>query len=155
MCREEDGWKRWPGGWGSRERLLPAILSSAYVSDFLGFDLAEHVIVFLAIDDIFQVHLAVLILQVDAPAGNLIDIRAVHRFLIAENAMQARFRELAGAMALVTFQFGKCVQEIQFKLMVWKASGSVANNAPFIKERNCTGHYAAPLRLSNWPPYSS
>jgi hypothetical protein len=58
---------------------LPLVFGRSY--RIVRFNLPEHVIVLLALDDVFQMHLAVFILQVDTPAGNLIDVGAVDGLL--------------------------------------------------------------------------
>ena len=65
----------------------------------------QHIVMLPTLDDIFQVDLAVLILQVQTPARNLVDIGPVDRLLITDDPMQPRFGKLACPVTLVVLKF--------------------------------------------------
>jgi hypothetical protein len=47
------------------------------------------------LDEVFQVDLTIFILQVKAPAGNLVDVRPVDWLPIADGSVQTRLGKLA------------------------------------------------------------
>jgi hypothetical protein len=82
----------------------------------------------LTLDEVFQVDLAVFILQVQTPARDLIDIRAVNRLPVTDDSVQARFGKLARPVTLVVFRFGEGLQEAYLEIFAWQAFSSIMDN---------------------------
>ena len=95
---------------------------------------------FPALDDVLQVDLAILILQMQAPARNLVDIRSVDRLLITYDPMQTGLGKLACPVALVVFEFGKRLQEAQLESLCRKPFRRVIDDSPGVKEWADAGH---------------
>ncbi len=100
-----------------------------------------------ALDNVFQVNLAILILQVQTPARSLVDIGPVGGLLITDDPMQTSFRKLARPVALLVFEFGQRLQEAQLEIFCWEALSRVINYSPGVEERADAGH----LRCSAVP----
>ena len=83
----------------------------AFVANLLRLDLPQDVIMSPSFDEVFQVDLAILILQVQTPARNLIDVRAVDGLPVTGDSVQTRFWKLARPMTFVVFKFGQRLQE--------------------------------------------
>jgi hypothetical protein len=64
------------GRWGGPGVLFPPGLSR-FVANLLRLDLPQDVIMSSTLDEVFQVDLAILVLQVQTPAGNLVDVRPI------------------------------------------------------------------------------
>lgn len=67
----------------------------AFLANLLRLDLPQDVIMSATLDEVFQVDLTIFILQVKAPAGNLVDVRPVDWLPIADGSVQTRLGKLA------------------------------------------------------------
>ena len=85
---------------------------SRFVANLLCLDLLQDIIMSSALDEVFQVDLAIFILQVQAPARSSVDIRPIDWLPITDDSVQTRFGELARSVTLVVFKFGERVQEV-------------------------------------------
>ena len=71
----------------------------------------------LPFDDLLQCDIAILILQVEPPTRDLVDIGSVDRLPDTANTVEAGLWKTSLPMALGVFQFSKGVEELSFQVV--------------------------------------
>ena len=88
----------------------------------------------LPFDDVLKMNRLTLVLYVDPPAGDLVDIRAKHRLRDTRDLVETCFWKGPRPVALVVLQLGERVEKEKFQLSRWQRSCRVSNHAEFVEQ---------------------
>src|SRR5260370_33961055 len=88
-----------------------------------------------------------LILHVEPPSGDLVNICPVHGFFVADNSVKARFGELPSAVTLMVFQFCKRFEKRNLQLFARESLLRLIDNSPGHPEEG----WCEPLRTTAVP----